>query len=193
MSAVKLEKSTDRTRIRRPECSCGCLERGNLAPIVADARAGTVVDFHNCRPPKVVPEPADFEDLGDRHLLEDPAGLEEWIRARYLNWRLLFHETFGEPACGRHRCVFAAGDYIYKLPKSWRGVDDNDFEAGRRSCHLASCWIQRDGDGYPILIMERVIEVGGKNHPAWTWAIDCQQVGYSRRTGLLVAYDFGYW
>lgn len=162
----------------RPECHCGCVERGSLAPTDTDPRAGSIVDFPDCRPPKTIPEQGDFEG---------------WIFARYLNWKFLFNETFGESRNGRNRTVFTSGDYVYKLPNSKNGIDDNEFEASRRSCHLATCWIQRDGDGYPILIMERVADAGGQNHPGWTLAIDCQQVGYSRRTGLLVAYDFGYW
>lgn len=156
----------------------GCVERGHVGPIDPEPRAGTVVEFRGCRPPE--------------NFHESREDLESWTRARFLNWKSIFQEIYGEPHCGRHRCVFIAGDYVYKLPQCLNGVYDNEWEGGSRSCHWATSWLWKDGDGFPILIMERVIPVVSGRHPDWVDAIDCQQVGYSKRTGRLVAYDFGY-
>ena len=158
-------------------CSCGCVERGSTAPLNLDPRVGTI-ESHDCRPPEQVLEPDLYED---------------YVEARGHNWRLLFQEIFGKPQEGRHRTTFFAGDYVYKVPHHWRGVEDNEWEAEQRSCHLAACWIQRDADGFPILVMERVDEEVVGDFPDWVSGIDCCQVGISRRTGQLVAYDFGYW
>lgn len=110
-------------------------------------------------------------------------------------------KTYGpEIGYGRHRVVFRDGDYVYKVPLSLEGVDDNYREASGpewsddpekfADCVIISCL------GVDVLLMEYVEHAGWPSEPCppeleWTWYIDCGQVGYTK-DGRLVAYDWGY-
>lgn len=116
------------------------------------------------------------------------------MRARGKNWMLEFSNIFGPPSRGRHRAAFIMGNYVFKVPMNSMGVDDNEHETNIRSSHHALCWIEYDADNFPILVMERVDIERAKwiRKPHWVNAVDCQQVGHSKRTGQLIIYDFGY-
>ena len=102
---------------------------------------------------------------------------------------------------GRHRRVYFkdASRYVIKIPWNWDGLAANEKEdrTFRRwgykpdpdgiryaRCRLLSCG---------CLVMEKVREVLGEEMeelPEWSYYIDCQQVGYSHRSGEMVAFDW---
>lgn len=93
---------------------------------------------------------------------------------------------------GRNRTTFFAGNYVYKVPRSTHGICDNEHEQDiSHKPNMANCWVWYDADEFPILVMERVDEDLVGDLPEWTHSIDCCQVGISRISGKLVAYDFG--
>lgn len=150
-------------------CPCGCVERNSFSPIDSHALDGS-----------------DIQEFVRPNSIDN--NLNYWNK-RSIEWIKSFTEVFGEPECGRNRAVFRASNYVYKIPRSEVGAMDNEYENCFRNCHLASSWIVRDADEFPILIMDRVI--ASQSNVDWTWSIDGGQVGYSIRTGALVAFDYG--
>lgn len=136
------------------------------------------------RPEPYIPEP-------------DPnVSFEDWLVARTQNWIKEFQSVFGhEGECGRNRHVFSTTNYVYKVPLGMEGISDNYHEEEQQGGHFAECWVEHDADGIPILIMERVTLAVFRDldrAPSWVFGVDCVQVGYSVRTGRLVAFDFGW-
>lgn len=134
------------------------------------------------RPAAHIDEPPRFEDF------------EGWVYARSANWQQELREVYGEPATGRHRATFVGQDYVLKVPRNSAGIADNTYEASVEHERLAWAFTLSDADGFPLLVMEKVVQapVGWlPEMPRWTWSIDCGQVGYSKRTGRLVAFDYG--
>lgn len=68
----------------------------------------------------------------------------------------------------------------------WHAYHINDRHVGAR---FARC---RLVPGTFLLIMERVKEAPDADLPDWSFAMDCRQVGYAAKDGLIVAYDFGF-
>jgi len=120
---------------------------------------------------------------------------DQWLWSRTQNWIKEFQSVFGqEGEWGRNRLVFFTTNYVYKIPLNMEGLGDNDHEALCQGGTNATCWIEEDADGIPILIMERVTPVqyrSMEDAPSWVLGVDCMQVGYSILTGRLVAFDFG--
>ncbi len=126
--------------------------------------------------------------------LSEPVPNEDfnaWCKARGANWIKEFALIFGEPLCGSTRAVFRAGQYVYKVPLSEYGVIDNEHEAAFEDECYAPCRVEHDADGFPILVMECVLYSSWSKIHDWTWSIDGGQVGYSKVSGRLVAYDYG--
>lgn len=135
------------------------------------------------RPEPLLVEPDPQEDF------------DQWLWARTQNWVKEFQYVFGyEGERGRNRHVFSTTNYVYKIPLGMEGISDNYHEEENQGGHFAECWVEHDADGIPILIMERVTLTSFRDiqrAPSWVFAVDCMQVGYSVRTGRLVAFDFG--
>lgn len=107
---------------------------------------------------------------------------------------------------GRNRITFMFSTYVVKLPWTFDGFTDNDWEgsisnipdapysdweiqyARTRLCYVGEI---------PVLFMERVEPLSGRRvverfgyEPEWVSFVDCGQVGLTR-SGRLVAYDYG--
>ncbi len=115
--------------------------------------------------------------------------MADFIRAK----RLVFINE------GRHRAVFKtpSGKFVVKIPIAEGGwwanhQEARDFQNKDRwlgDDRLARCRLI-DVAGTECLVMELVtMPVDRESLPNWTDAVDCQQVGYTRR-GKLVAYDW---
>lgn len=105
---------------------------------------------------------------------------------------------------GRNRITFMFPTYVVKLPWTFAGFGDNDWEGSvSNDPDSSEGFVQyaRTRLGYvgeiPVLFMERVqllsyagiAERFGKV-PDWVDCVDCGQVGVNR-SGKLVAYDYG--
>jgi len=93
---------------------------------------------------------------------------------------------------GLSREVYVSERYVYKLPYTDKGINDNYYEA--RICkqsisRCAPCRVIHIQD-IPILVMERLdLKLSKEEIPEWADWIDCRQVGRSR-SGKILAYDF---
>lgn len=110
-----------------------------------------------------------------------------------------------EISIGRNRCTFIFRTYVVKLPRSYSGLSDNDWESSISNIdeldtdeiQYARTRLAQVGD-IPVLFMERVeyadwdtLRYMYGNSPAWVNCVDCGQVGFNR-AGRLVAFDYGY-
>lgn len=108
---------------------------------------------------------------------------------------------------GRNRNVMVLNDkWVVKLPRSWDGIADNDWEGSVRNSpeHIGSEFhvqYARTRMAYfeeiPVVFMERVEPLTGDDirarfghEPDWVMSVDGGQVGVNPH-GRLVAYDYG--
>jgi hypothetical protein len=102
---------------------------------------------------------------------------------------------------GRTRIVFLTPSQksVIKIPLSWDGMADNDWEyrtftKNRKSgeCVYAPC---RPSSllGFPVLLMRKLdLDIPPVDQlPDWAGCIDCFQVGLDKE-GRLLAYDYGW-
>lgn len=104
---------------------------------------------------------------------------------------------------GRTRVAFLFPTYVVKLPVTYAGIGDNDWEGSvsnipgdTENIQYARTRLHYEGE-IPVLLMERVewqttdklIALYGEV-PWWVDFVDCGQVGLNRR-GRLVAFDYG--
>lgn len=107
---------------------------------------------------------------------------------------------------GRNRCVFDMGSYVVKLPISYDGLGDNEWEGSisNNPNNTDIFYVEQYArtrlhyfKEVPVLFMEKVIELTYDEieHqfnmlPDWVHSIDCGQVGVNAK-GKLVAFDYG--
>lgn len=114
-----------------------------------------------------------------------------------------FKTKYGNPACGRNRCVFSSKFVVIKVPMNRNGLIDNT--------HEYDMWKKQAAQGYtdareiryarsriiyvldiPLLVMQKLdIEHNYVATPDWADYVDCAQIGKDKR-GIWRAYDFGY-
>lgn len=122
-------------------------------------------------------------------------------------WRLYerFLSRCEEVLPARNRITFMFPTYVVKLPWSWHGFPDNDWEGsvsnaeGEQSdwqVQYARTRLHYQGE-IPVLFMERVQYLTQKQiihrfgyEPEWVMSVDCGQVGVNR-AGRLLAFDYG--
>src|ERR1041385_6422653 len=101
------------------------------------------------------------------------------------NWTFL-----GE---GRHRQVYYHNGFVVKIPIGDMGLGSNEAEArryknafGLDKSRMARCSLLPNG----WLVMLWVNTQSRQPLPKWSMAVDCQQVGWSKK-GQPLAYDSG--
>ena len=123
-------------------------------------------------------------------------------------WRLYerYMRRCRDYVIGRNRIVFMFATYVVKLPWTFDGIADNDWEGSVSNdpdepysdwqVQYARTRIHYEGE-IPVVFMERVRPLLGKDivarfgyEPEWVSSVDCGQVGLNR-AGRLVAYDYG--
>lgn len=134
-----------------------------------------------------------------------------WVHPELLPRVAALHHRFAARALsvagGRNRNTFLMpGNYVVKLPKSWEGYGDNDWEGSISNAeeNLNSPYhVQYPKtrllyvEDIPILFMEKVKPIYEKELidlfeeiPDWVHCVDCGQVGITKK-GRLVAFDYG--
>ena len=111
---------------------------------------------------------------------------------------------------GRSRVAFEFSTYVVKLPITYGGIGDNDWEGSISNnpdlppndyqiqyARTRLVYLKDRLDSIPIVLMEKVEFATVKEivarlgkEPRWCWSVDCGQVGWNRQ-GKLVAYDYG--
>lgn len=122
------------------------------------------------------------------------------LRDEYFNTMEKMVKEHGHPKRGAYRLVFDRGDTVVKLPLNADGISDNSREfmhsQGKEidiftGVPLAPCHLEYTDKGMPFLVMEKVdmVDMNEEDYPEWAHKIDAFQLGRSRVTGQLVAYD----
>ena len=122
------------------------------------------------------------------------------IRDEYFTTMESMIKEHGHPKRGAYRIVFDRGDTVVKLPLNADGISDNSreflhskgqVEEYYEGVPLAPCHLEYTEKGMPFLVMEKVdmVDMDEADYPEWAHKIDAFQLGRSRVTGKLVAYD----
>lgn len=131
---------------------------------------------------------------------DDHGESEASLRDEYFTTMEKMVKEHGHPKRGAYRLVFDRGDTVVKLPLNADGISDNSREfmhsQGKeidifKGVPLAPCHLEYTDKGMPFLIMEKVdmVDMDEDDYPDWAHKIDAFQLGRSRVTGQLVAYD----
>jgi len=106
----------------------------------------------------------------------------------------MLSKKYGEPDCGRNRCTFKSKNFVFKVPRNYDGIDDNQYES---SVRFKPDWTDYASakivliKNFPVLLMVKVdINVDSDKLPSWVKFIDGNQVGYNKK-GKIQVYDFG--
>lgn len=104
---------------------------------------------------------------------------------------------------GRNRRVFVFSKYVIKIPITYNGITDNDWEGSISNTNDDPDEIRYPRtrltywEALPIVLMERVtlvttaaIKARLGSCPDWVNSVDGGQVGFTR-DGRLVAFDYG--
>lgn len=107
-----------------------------------------------------------------------------------------FIEKYGQPQQGRNRAAYVAGTFVVKIPISYDGITDNDWEGSVSAPDLARTRLVY-WKSVPVLLMERVqwlsekeLEKFGADAVELSRSTDCGQVGLNKK-GKIVAFDYG--
>lgn len=122
------------------------------------------------------------------------------LRDEYFTTMETMVRQHGHPKRGAYRIVFDRGDTVVKLPLNPDGISDNSREfmhsEGKeidifKGVPLAPCHLEYTDRGMPFLVMEKVdmVDMDEDDYPDWAHKVDAFQIGRSRVTGQLVAYD----
>ena len=113
---------------------------------------------------------------------------------------LSLHKRYGKKCeaieYGRNRATYIFKNYVVKIPISFDGFVDNDWEGSVKADVYARTRLAYYKD-IPVVFMETIIYADNKTIknilsfvPDWVYSIDCGQVGFNRKNELL-AFDFG--
>lgn len=158
--------------------------------------------------PDLVREPKSegYEDyLRSKNIIEstfqnDSGDMDVPLRDEYFSTMEKMVREHGHPKRGAYRLVFDRGDTVVKLPLNADGISDNSREFLHsqgteddifKGVPLAPCHLEYTERGMPFLVMEKVdmVDIDEDDYPDWAHKIDAFQLGRSRVTGQLVAYD----
>lgn len=178
---------------------------GSLAGYAYAYRPKTPLGFDQLNPSLVVTEKEEgFSDyLWSKNIIEsyqDEDDYDALIRDDYFTTMENAVRKHGYVKKGAYRMVFDRGDTVIKIPLNSQGLTDNSREfmhsQGKgedyhKGVPIASSHMEYTDRGLPYLVMEKVDMVDLEDHefPAWAKKIDANQLGRSRVTGKLVAYD----